>query len=383
MNDLERRSFYSFLGLYVFSSLAFILLTGYWYYTAQENALKNAAYYQMEHIADSVSGSIIMAHMHEKRLQYPQVPDDIHVALIDSEGNTVKGSLPIPLKPEKTGYFKNGRYNVLISDGPKEHMGIKYVIVQSDHLESALAKLRKTVLIAITLSALAIIALAWVLSRLFMRPIREKIKQTETFINDITHELNTPISALSMASDRAIKQGKCSEKMLRNISISTRQLYDIYRSLTYLNFSKDESRGKQTDLKEALEKSVEYYRPLCESKRIDMILQKAESTKVFIPPEEKAKLLFGNLIGNAIKYSSPKTTITLSIEKNCFTIEDMGIGIDPKKQKDIFKRFERGTDYSGGFGVGLSIVKKICDEYGIDIKLQSELGKGTTFELCF
>ncbi|RLA58174.1 MAG: sensor histidine kinase, partial [Epsilonproteobacteria bacterium] len=66
-----------------------------------------------------------------------------------------------------------------------------------------------------------------------------------------------------------------------------------------------------------------------------------------------------------------------------FRIIDEGIGIEESKQKEIFEKFKRGTDYSGGFGVGLSIVKSICDEYGIKIDLKSVIKKGTEFKLIF
>jgi len=64
-------------------------------------------------------------------------------------------------------------------------------------------------------------------------------------------------------------------------------------------------------------------------------------------------------------------------------IEDEGIGIDKSKQKEIFTKFKRATAYSGGFGVGLSIVKSICDMYGIILSLKSTLNVGTTFTLDF
>ncbi|HHO65499.1 MAG TPA: sensor histidine kinase, partial [Epsilonproteobacteria bacterium] len=52
MNDLEKKSFYSFLGLYIVSSLLFIVLVGYWYYIAQKRALENETYYRLEPFAD-------------------------------------------------------------------------------------------------------------------------------------------------------------------------------------------------------------------------------------------------------------------------------------------------------------------------------------------
>jgi len=380
MNSLEKRSFYSFLGLYIVSSLFFTLLTGYWYYTAQKNALESSTFYELEHIADTVSGEIIMAHMHQNKPSFPEIPHDIVFALIDTKGNVIKGELPVPVSPGEAGYYRKGDYNILVSDAPREHMGIRYVVVESKRLSASLNALQWTVLLAIFTAALLIIIVAWILSKLFMRPIHQKFEQTERFINDVTHELNTPISALSMATEQSLKRGKCTEKTLRNISISTRQLYDIYRSLTYLNFDRESEPANEIDWSDILKKSAAYYRPMCESKRITLKCER-ESTLVTIP-EIETQLLFGNLIGNAIKYSPAGSTITLTLKDKCFRISDEGIGIDPVRQKEIFKRYERGTDYAGGFGVGLSIVKSICDKYGIEIAIDSAPGKGTVFELC-
>jgi two-component system OmpR family sensor kinase len=380
MNDLEKRSFYSFLGLYIISSLLFIALTAFWYYTAQKNALKSTTFYELEHVADSTSGAIVIAHMHDAPLEYPPVPDTISVALIDTQGKQVRGDLPIPVNPEKTGYFKKDGYNILVSNAPREHLNIRYVVVESRQLAMKLHELGRTVLIVMVMAALFIIVVAWILSRLFMRPVHQKITQTERFINDVTHELNTPISALTMATDQALKRGKCTDKTLRNISISTRQLYDIYRSLTYLNFDQKHETAHEIDWAKVLAKSVEYYRPMCESKRITLQCE-SETTMVTIP-EVKTQLLFSNLIGNAIKYSPAGSTITITLKENCLRVKDQGIGIEPERKKEIFKRYERGTDYAGGFGVGLNIVKSICDEYGIEIKVESAPNKGAMFELC-
>jgi len=380
MNSLENRSFYSFLGLYIISSLLFTLLVGFWYYTAQKNALESNTFYELEHLADTVSGEIIIAHMHHMPLKKIESAEGVSIALIDVDGKLFRGHMPIPVTNVKAGYFQKDRYTILVSEGPQKHLNIRYVIVESDQLYHKIRQLRKEVLLTLLLAISVIILLAWILSSLFMRPIHQKIEQIERFINDVTHELNTPISALTMTSEQALKRKKCTEKMLRNISISTRQLYDIYRSLTYLNFRQESGPATEIDWGDILKKSAEYYRPMCESKRITLHCE-TEKTMIAIP-EVKTQLLFGNLIGNAIKYSPAGSTITLRLKNRCFTIEDEGIGIEPEKLKEIFKKYERGTNYSGGFGVGLSIVKSICDEYNITIDVKSTPGKGTVFELC-
>jgi len=381
MNELEKKSFYSFLGLYLVSSFLFLILIGYWYYVAQKNALENEMHYKLQHVTDVMSGEIIMAHMQGKKLKSMTVPDDIILALVSSDAAVVDGQLVFDEMPQNSGYFHSNGYEVFVSDAPREHLNIKYVVAQSDTLSSALKKLQYTVITVMLNIAILLAVIAWLLSKIFMKPLRQKVEQIERFINDVTHELNTPITSLSMSTNQALKLGECTVKTLNNISISTKQLYDIYRSLTYLNFSSQQDVSEALDLKETLVKSVAYYSPLAEIKRIKFQVT-LESTS-FTMPEAQATLLFGNLIGNAIKYSSPKSTISIVLHDKVLTITDEGIGIDISKQKEIFEKFKRGTEYSGGFGVGLSIVKSICDGYKIGITLVSELNEGTTFRLEF
>ncbi len=382
MNDLEKKSFYSFLGLYIISSFLFLSLTGFWYYTAQKHALENEIHYKLEHIADQKAGEIIMAHMHGNAMEKMDIPPDVELALIDTGGRIVEGRLVDPEIMIKPGYYHIGDYNILISDAPREHLNISYVVVQSNTLNQKLHRLRDSVLLVLGLVSFAIVLIAWILSKLFMKPVRQRVDRIERFINDVTHELNTPITSLSMSTDLALKAGECTDRTLKNISVSTKQLYDIYRSLTYLNFSTQKEIPEMVDIGEILERSIEYYSGLAEIKRIAFHTA-LERKILFAIPEAQLSLLFGNLIGNAIKYSSPGSKIEISLKERIFRIRDHGIGIDPKQQKEIFEKFSRGTSYSGGFGIGLSIVKEICNEYGIGIELESVLGKGTELRLDF
>ena len=381
MNELEKKSFYSFLGLYIVSSLLFILLVGYWYYIAQKSALENETYYRLEHLADVEAGEIITAHMHGTPLNPVVLPKEVTQALIDTNGRVVSGKLLHHSLPVKPGYFKLDGYNVLISDAPRDHLNIRYVVLQTTMPSKEIAALKALVLKVMLLIFFLVVIVAWILSKIFMRPLHQRVAQIEHFINDITHELNTPISALSMATEQALKQGECTPKTLKNISISTRQLYDIYRSLTYLNFSEQKEVDEVIDVGQSVEKSIAYYRPLAEVKQIGF--ETHVEPYRYRMPQPQLQLLLGNLIGNAIKYSPRRSTITIHFHDGILHIKDEGIGIAPEKQKEVFEKFRRGTDYSGGFGVGLSIVKSICDNYGIDLSFESEEGKGTTFTLKF
>jgi two-component system OmpR family sensor kinase len=382
MNELEKKSFYSFLGLYIVSSFLFLALTAFWYYTAQKNAIENETFYRLEHLADHISGEIIVSHMQGTTLRQIKKPDDISIALIDTLGKLKYGKIIDPEMPLQTKYYKKGTYNILISNAPRDHLNIRYVVVQTDIEEKQIAALKKFVVTVSLIAAIVIALIAWILSKLFIKPIHQQVKQIERFINDITHELNTPISSLSMTASEALKQGKCSPRMMKNISISTRQLYDIYRSLSYLNFSESSEDVEEViDIADVLEQSIRYYSPLAEMKQITFVT-KLQSMSYRMPPSQ-ATLLFGNLIGNAIKYSPRGSTIEIRFIDGILSIKDEGIGISPEVQKKIFERFSRGTEYAGGFGVGLSIVKSISQKYGITITLHSKLGEGTEFILDF
>ena len=381
MNNLEKSSFYSFLLLYIVSSFLFIGLSGYWYYTAQKNALKNENYYRFEHIADEKSSDIIMAHMQGKRLIERAVPEGISLALIDTAGKLVSGRTALTLPITQKGYREKGDYQILISDAPREHLNIAYILVQSNTLNRGIEILAYFVLKVMVFSALLMVLIAWVLSKLFMRPLSEKIIQIESFINDISHELNTPITALTMATEQALKKEQCTPKMLKHISISTRQLYDIYSTLSYMNFSSAIEAPVEIDIAKVLEKSILYYQPICERKEMRVDVKMASC--FFKISESELTLLYGNLIGNAIKYSPAKSTLTIRLLDGIFSIEDKGIGISAEKQEMIFKKFKRATEYSGGFGVGLTIVKRICESYNIEIHLDSILGEGSCFRLYF
>ena len=381
MNALEKKSFYSFLALYIISSTLFICLSGYWYYSAQKASLQSNHYYRLQHQADQISQGIITTFMHGEALpKLPQSKTDV-IALIDTQGQTVAGKLLEGFSVEKEGYFTHHDLNVLVSASPQDHHNIRYVVVQSFLLEADIALLGFQVALVMVIVILVMIFLAWRLSKLFMKPVHDKIKQIEDFVHDTAHELNTPITALNMSVSRALSKQVYDEKTLKNISISTKQLFDMYRALAYLSFESESKVSEGVDIKTVLEKSVAYYRELSESKKITLSLS-AESYTVMMD-ETKLMMLFGNLINNAIKYSPAGSTIEMVFEKKQFSIQDQGIGIEAEKVAKIYEKYNRATEYAGGFGVGLSIVKKIATEYGLILEVDSQPNEGTRFSVTF
>lgn len=371
LNKLEKKSFYSFLALYLGSSLFFLLLSGYWYFNAQKNSLQSETYYKLQHLADKVSSLIIHAQMSNTKLTLPKAEKNYEYKLIKTQEH----------KSFEKNYFEKEGYTVLISSAPQEHLNIQYVIVQTNEYHRELEKLQREVLSSLVIVFILIVIISLLLSKLFMRPIYEKMTQIEGFIQDVSHELNTPITALQMSSKRAIQKGVFDKKILTNISISSKQLYSIYQSLSYLSFHTPLQEPTSINLKPILEYTLEYYGELSHAKNVTIHAKIEDATLKII--EGKAQLLFSNLISNAIKYSMPEKTITIILRDGYFQIQDEGIGIHKEKLKEIFNLYARASNLAGGFGVGLNIVKQICDEFGITIDVNSELDRGSHFTLTW
>ena len=370
LNELEKKSFYSFVALYLLSSTLFVMLLGYWYYNAQKNALESATYYKLNHIADKLSGLIINAQMKHKTLHLPN-EKGFEYKLIPTDEAAVY----------RSGYFEKEGYKILISDAPQEHLNIEYVLVKTKLYHEKLSQLQQLVLSVMGVSFVLIVIISFVLSKLFLKPLHNRMVQIEDFIQDVSHELNTPITALGMSASRAVKKGVYDKKILQNISISTKQLESIYKSLTYLNFKEKEQESQQVSLQEIAQEVILYYKELTDAKGI-AVEAELEDVKI-MAAKSRIELLFSNLLSNAIKYSMPETTIRIKLTPEQFSIEDEGVGIEEKKLKEIFELYSRSSDIAGGFGVGLSIVKRICDEYGWRVEVRSKIGQGSRFVVRF
>jgi two-component system OmpR family sensor kinase len=90
-----------------------------------------------------------------------------------------------------------------------------------------------------------------------------------------------------------------------------------------------------------------------------------------------------NLLSNAIKYNRRGGTIRVALRPGELVVEDTGVGIDPEVLPVIFERYARFNESEGGFGIGLSIVRRIVDHYGMTVTVQSQQGEGTTMTLCW
>ncbi|MBF7042994.1 sensor histidine kinase [Campylobacter volucris] len=258
------------------------------------------------------------------------------------------------------------------------------VLVQGDDVSQELAFIRFKVAFVMIFSLICVGIVGYFILKFALKPLEMKINFLNNFIKDTTHEINTPISAILMSIESLEKKQDFAHlKPLKRIKIAALTLSHIYSDLTFLNFYQAYSSNKEwIFLKPLIIERIEYFKIFLEQKNITLKLDLQDEGKILINKEQFFKM-FDNLLGNAIKYNIKNGHIEINLYKEKLMIKDSGCGISETNLSKIFDRYMRFNNDQGGFGIGLSLVKKICDEHRINIEVQSKLKEGTCFVLTW
>jgi two-component system OmpR family sensor kinase len=262
------------------------------------------------------------------------------------------------------------------------YLGTKYLIIEVENSGAWREEAWKYILGYGLIAFFLFILFGLFLAKLFLKPMRDSIMLLDRFIKDTTHELNTPLSAIlanieMMDTEVMIDKNK---KKLDRINIAAKTVSTLYKDLTYLTLEQEkEKHDEEIAIKPVLKNRIEYFDILARSKKITFVLSLQHAT--ILMDKQKFIRVIDNLISNAIKYNKRGGRIKIVLQENKLIISDTGIGISEDKIPFMFDRYMRFNQSEGGFGVGLSIVKKIIDEYNIKIEVESKEGEGTKMVL--
>ncbi len=249
--------------------------------------------------------------------------------------------------------------------------------------------------------AFTIVLFVTFLFTLFVVFRQKKLSEIKNdFINNMTHELKTPISSISLASQMLNDPNLAkSETMLSHLggvisSESKRLRFLVEKVLQMSMFDKQKAiyNRKDVDINEMLETIAKTFQLRVEHTdgHIITCIEAVDST-VNVDEMHFQNVIF-NLMDNAVKYSKPDRPLELFVqtwnpdEKHVSVmVKDNGLGIKKENLNKIFDKFYRvhtGNVHNvKGFGLGLAYVKKIVDVHGGTIKTESEYGKGTSFTI--
>jgi two-component system sensor histidine kinase SenX3 len=216
------------------------------------------------------------------------------------------------------------------------------------------------------------------------------------FVANISHELKTPVGALSLLAEAIEESGKDSEsiqKFAKRIGPETKRLTNVIRDIIDLSQVQSDdplATANPVEVDRVINDAVDAVQLLADLNSIE-IAQVNEPDVKIVGDEYQLVMATRNLLTNAITFSPINSRITVGAKLKDgvveITVSDQGIGISLENQSRIFERFYRvdpaRSRSTGGTGLGLAIVKHVCENHGGEVSVWSVQGQGSTFTMKF
>lgn len=233
-----------------------------------------------------------------------------------------------------------------------------------------------------------------------LEALNERLRRIDAertrFLTLVTHELRAPINTIHTSLELVLSGYLPPEKVrgiLKRLMSRTEELSDLVTDLLRLARAREEASEDEqlaaVQAADVLESVVQLMKAEADSKDIFLSVDIAADLAPVQAHPDRLKLVWTNVLSNAIKYTEPGGIVTVALRQApqhiVGTIRDTGIGIAPEDQARIFEEFYRAenarTASSVGTGVGLAIVKRLVENWGGEIRLESELGLGSKFTI--
>lgn len=226
-----------------------------------------------------------------------------------------------------------------------------------------------------------LVALGWgyVLIILLLSPQKKMEDTFTTLTNDIIHELNIPLSTIRANTEMLKKtmEADKSLKRLTRIENATLRLEKLYNELVYsINYQIHTIEKECFDVASLLKEQVS----VCEEQKRNPFKLSLDFYEIVVDKIGFEQMV-DNLLSNAMKYSSKRSLITLTLNEGILMIKDEGIGMSDTELLRVYERYFQSDEIHGGEGIGLSLVKNYCDNADIDIQIKSKKGVGTEIHL--
>ncbi len=210
------------------------------------------------------------------------------------------------------------------------------------------------------------------------------------FISNITHEMNTPLTSIKGYAE-LLASGMMNEEQqavaCKTILKQSERLTNLIACIiNYNEIDNNDVPSCEVDLSKLAQEMLAVLRPEAAKRKVTLIDNISDNV-IVRSSHERMSAMVGNLIRNAIRYNKEGGSVTVTLNAEKFEVADTGIGISEENLGKVFSRFftvdKSHSGKNGGFGLGLAMVKKICQREGWHIGVTSTEGVGSTFTVTF
>ena len=337
----------------------------------------------------------------KERVNFKMLDQDIRVELLNN-GINIPYHLTVATAdgrevyrcPDYTEKGEEYTYSqVIFRNDPSSKMGV--VSIHFPDINSYIFSSIRFMIPSVMFTLVLLITFVFTIVLIFRQKRYTEIKND--FINNMTHELKTPIASISLAAqmlnDESVTKSPSMMKHLGGVinDESKRLRFLVEKVLQMSMFDRKNAvfKKKELDLNELVENAANSFTLRVEHTGGKIYTDiEAVDSGIYVDEMHFQNVVF-NLMDNAVKYRNPEKPLdiymkTWNDDKNLYlSIRDTGIGIKKENLKKIFDKFYRvhtgNLHDAKGFGLGLAYVKKIVDLHKGEIHVESEYGKGTTF----
>jgi two-component system OmpR family sensor kinase len=353
MRTHEKKAFWKFFLTYFGSVALLILSSGYFYFQEQQQQMLRAENFEL------------IDYARQFKLQHGKYKDpNITHTIVSLSRNDIT----IENLQQKDGYF--------IKYVPHDWSGnYLYIKKSTKFYEKNVSKLRIKI-ISFQIFLLGLFALiSFILARQALRPMQDMISKLDSFAKDLIHDLNTPVTSI-LLNMKILQKDKNfqNSRALKRIKTNTQEISHLHTNLTTL-LQEETFQLEKHDICALIQEIINTHKLLFTNLNFKLT---CKPNSVLINSKALHQII-SSIVSNACKYNKKHGSITVTMQDKTLQIEDTGIGI-----KDSEKVFERNfTEHTHSSGLGLDIVKRLCDAMDINISIRSKLGVGSTFTLVF
>jgi two-component system OmpR family sensor kinase len=348
----ESRAFWKFFSIY-FGSVAFLILaSGFFYFEEQKKTMIEKEHFSMIEYTRKLK---MKEETQTEHIRHES--KDIVIENFNMDNFTIK------------------------EDSFEKYMPLSwvggYILVVKDktHYHEKLSSI-KFYIICVQIFLLMLFAtISYFLAITALKPMQDAITKLDNFSKDLIHDLNTPVTSILLNIKLLTSKEEFQDnKALSRIKRSAEDIGELHNNLTVLLHEEGMLITKES-LFEIVEEVVSTHKRLYENIKFYVEYRDFQADI----NREAFKQVMTNIVSNACKYNKQEGFIRIYKEDNALCIEDGGVGI--KNPQNVFERSYK--EHKSGHGIGLDIVKRLCDAMQIKIEISSELGVGTKIFLRF